>query len=82
MKSYFIKRILLIFVTTFIILSLTFILMKLLPDIAPAGFPAQVQAYYIDQVHMGYAKDFTTLMTNYGEYIYSYNDSYSVVHYI
>ena len=60
MKSYFIKRILLIFVTAFIILSLTFILMKLLPDIAPAGFPAQVQAYYTDQVHMGYAKDFTT----------------------
>ena len=82
MKSYFIKRILLIFVTAFIILSLTFILMKLLPDIAPAGFPAQVQAYYTDQVHMGYAKDFTTLMPSYGEYIYSYTDSYSVVHYI
>lgn len=82
MKSYFIKRILLIFVTAFIILSLTFILMKLLKDPSPAGFPSQIQAYYQDQVHLGYAIDVTEITPSYGDYIYSYVDSLSITHYI
>ena len=82
MKSYFIKRIFLIFVTAFVILSLTFILMKLLPDTTPSGFPAQVQAYYIDQVQMGYAKDLTELTPSLGEPLYRYTDTLSVTHYI
>lgn len=82
MKSYFIKRILLIFVTAFIILSLTFILMKLLKDPTPAGFDSQIFAYYQDQVHLGYAKDLTELTPSLGDYLYSYTDSLSVVHYI
>lgn len=81
MKSYFLKRVVLIFFTAFIILSLTFILMKMLPDTPPAGFPAQVQAYYFDQVSLGYVYDMTSLRPDLGDYLYSYTDALNVVHY-
>ena len=82
MKSYFLKRVILIFFTAFIILSLTFILMKMLPPTPPAGFPAQVQAYYRDQVHLGYMMDVTELSPSLGDYLYRYTDTLSVTHYI
>lgn len=54
MRKYILKRIALAFVTLFVILSLTFILMKLLPFQPPAGFPESQWAYYQDQISLGY----------------------------
>lgn len=54
MWRYILKRILLLFVTTFIILSLTFILMKLIPFEHPAGTAEQRLPFYNNQVRLGY----------------------------
>jgi|694.fasta_scaffold11642_6 oligopeptide transport system permease protein len=54
MKNYIAKRVGLIFFTAFIILSLTFILLKLLPPERPAGFIDQQIAYFNNQVVLGY----------------------------
>jgi len=54
MKNYIAKRVALIFFTAFIILSLTFIFMKLLPPERPAGFIDQQIAYFENQVVLGY----------------------------
>lgn len=54
MKNYILKRFVLIFFTAIIILSLTFILMKLLPPERPAGFIDQQIAYFENQVVLGY----------------------------
>ena len=54
MFKYVLKRIALAFVTAFIILSLTFILVKLLPFQRPiGGEPVQI-AYFDKQTHLGY----------------------------
>ncbi|MEG2270301.1 MAG: ABC transporter permease [Bacilli bacterium] len=54
MRKYVAQRVALILLTTFIILSLTFILMKLLPVDKPIGLiPAQL-AFYNKQVALGY----------------------------
>lgn len=55
MIKYTIKRILLVFLTAFIIISLTFILMKLLPNSAPAGNVNVQKNFYDRQVFLGYA---------------------------
>jgi len=55
MIKYTIKRILLVFLTAFIILSLTFILMKMLPVQAPAGNVNTQKSFYDNQVFLGYA---------------------------
>lgn len=54
MWRYILKRILLMFVTTFIILSLTFLLMKLIPFEYPAGTAEQRLPFYNNQVRLGY----------------------------
>ncbi len=54
MGRYILKRIGLLFVTTFIILSLTFILMKLLPIDTPIGLAPDRIRYYEEQVRQGY----------------------------
>jgi len=51
---YILKRVGLVFVTTFIILSLTFILMKLLPMDRPIGLAPDQLRYYFHQVRLGY----------------------------
>ena len=53
MGKYVLKRVLLALLTTFIILSLTFILIKLLP-FEFVGKPEQRIAYYEEQVRLGY----------------------------
>lgn len=55
MLKYVLKRIGLAFVTTFIILSLSFILIKTLPEDKPVGQESQIIAYYDHQVNLGYA---------------------------
>jgi oligopeptide transport system permease protein len=54
MLKYFLKRLVLIFFTAFIILSLTFILMKLLPLERPVGLFDTQLAFYETQVRLGY----------------------------
>lgn len=54
MFRYILKRIGLLFLTTFIILSLTFILMKMLPIDTPIGLAPDRIRYYTEQVRLGY----------------------------
>ena len=54
MVKYVIKRLLLAIVTLFLILSLTFILIQLLPFEKPVGTSAQQVAYYTKQATLGY----------------------------
>jgi oligopeptide transport system permease protein len=54
MLNYILKRVVLIFFTGFIILSLTFILMKLLPFPRPIGPVEVTLPYFFNQVRQGY----------------------------
>lgn len=82
MWKYVLKRVILIFFTAFIILSLTFILIKLLPPGKPAGFADQMQAYYLKQVGLGYMLDFEQPTEGYGEMLYRWTDTANLNHYI
>src|SRR5574344_4823 len=81
MAKYVIKRILLAFVTLFIILSLTFILMKLLPFTKPLGTASAQIAYYAKQVSLGYVLESSSVIDGIGELLYKYTDSVNMVHY-
>ncbi len=71
MGKYVLKRIGLAFVTTFIILSLTFILVKLLPFERPIGADSQQIAYFDKQTNLGYVYRFENNQDEkYGEYLY------------
>ena len=60
MGKYIAKRLALAVVTLFIILSLTFILIKLLPIELPVGKPDAVFSYLEYQVHLGFVERFTS----------------------
>ena len=70
MGKYVLKRIALAILTTFIILSLTFILIKLLPFERPIGGDAQQIAYFDRQYSLGYVFRFEMEMDRYGEPLY------------
>lgn len=70
MGKYVLKRIGLAFLTTFIILSLTFILVKLLPFERPIGGDQQQIAYFDRQYHLGYVYRFEKETPQYGDYLY------------
>lgn len=70
MGNYVIKRLILAFVTAFIILSTTFILIKLLPFERPIGGDTQQIAYFDNQVSLGYVYRFDMEQTEYGELLY------------
>lgn len=70
MGNYVIKRLILAFVTTFTILSITFILVKLLPFERPIGGDTQQIAYFDKQVNLGYVYRFETEQFDYGELLY------------
>ena len=70
MGKYVLKRIGLAFLTTFIILSLTFILVKLLPFERPIGGDQQQIAYFDKQFHLGYVSRFEREMPEYGTLLY------------
>lgn len=82
MLKYILKRVVLILFTAFIILSLTFILIKILPPATPAGFPSAVQAFYLKQVGLGYMLDFSSPRNDLGSQLYNWIDSAGVSHYI
>jgi hypothetical protein len=53
MRKYVLQRLLLAFITAFIILSLTYILVAALPIIGTFGKASSMFAYYQDQVRLG-----------------------------
>lgn len=70
MGKYVLKRLVLAFMTAFIILSLTFILIKLLPFERPVGGDTQQIAYFDKQYNLGYVYRFDTAKTEFGECLY------------
>ncbi len=72
MAKYVFKRVLLALVTAFIILSLTFILMKLLPYQKPIGQDNNLFSYYEKEVRLGYVASFTNERPDMGELLFSY----------
>ena len=81
MGKYVLKRIGLAFITTFIILSLTFILVKLLPFERPIGSDAVQIAYFDKQVHLGYVYRLQTETDKYGMLLYKSNATKGRVNY-
>lgn len=71
MAKYIIKRVLLAAVTLFLILSLTFILIQLLPFEKPVGTSAQQIAYYSKQASLGYLVQTSTLNEKLGTPLYT-----------
>ena len=68
MLKYSIKRIILAFITAFIILTLTFFLVKSLPPTGVVSPTESVRlAFYLDQVELGYVVDEPTLRPDLGK---------------
>ena len=82
MWKYVLKRIVLMIFTMFIILSLTFILIKCLPPGTPGGLETDQIAFYLRQVNYGYMLDFETPQVGLGELQKSWVDSAGISHYI
>ena len=86
MLKYVIKRLLLAVMTLFIILSLTFILLHLLPYSKPLGTSSAQIAYYSKEVSLGYLVTFTAPDPSYGTPLYVYTvalqSGEKVTHYI
>lgn len=70
MVKYIIKRIILALVSAFIILSLTFILLKILPFTKPVGTKEVQQAFYDYQVNLGYVIKSQLPLYGYGELLF------------
>lgn len=81
MWRYVLKRIGLAFVTAFIILSLTFVLVNLLPFTKPLGTDPEKLGYYLKQVNLGYVLDSPIPLEGYGDCLWSVVDSAKVSHY-
>ena len=71
MVKYIIKRVLLALVTLFIILSLTFILIQLLPFEKPVGTSAQQIQYYSKKATLGYLIQTSELNSQLGTPLYT-----------
>ena len=70
MGKYVVKRVGLALMTAFIILSLTYILVKLLPFERPIGGDTQQISYFDKQYNLGYVYRFDHEVPEYGEYLY------------
>jgi oligopeptide transport system permease protein len=82
MGKYVLKRLALAFITAFIILSLTYILVAALPIIGGGfGKESSMFAYYQDQVKLGYALDFATRQEGLGTELWSFVDTNGISHY-
>ena len=79
MLKYSIKRIVLALITAFIILSLTYILVKSLGIQKIIDPQVHVRkAYWEEQFNLGYVVRFTSPMTGYGDLLESFSDSSSI----
>jgi ABC-type dipeptide/oligopeptide/nickel transport system permease component len=82
MRKYVLQRLALAFMTAFIILSLTYILVAALPIIGGGfGKESSMFAYYQDQVKLGYALDFAVKQEGLGTELWSYVDTTGLQHY-
>lgn len=72
MWKYVLKRIGLALVTAFIILSLSFILIKSLPYSKPLGTDDQKYSFYLQEVNLGFVVDLPAKTTGYGDLLFSY----------
>lgn len=77
MWKYILKRLVLAFVTTLIILSITFILMKLLPNDIPPN-EAQKKIFLAEQVRLGYMFESNFDISGYGKPIALLVDDYGM----
>ena len=75
MGKYILKRLALAVVTLVIILSLTFILIKLLPFERPVGTENAKLAYYAQQIHLGYVVSFDHEVSGYGDVLWVYTST-------
>ena len=71
MLKYVLKRIGLAIVKAFIILSLSFILIKSLPYSKPLGTNDQKYSYYLKEVNLGFVVDLPNETSGYGELLFS-----------
>lgn len=78
--KYTLQRIALLIVTTFIILTITFFLVKMLPDAAMSGTEAVQYSYCMNQVSLGYFVEFREEVTGYGAAILKYTSPDGVFH--
>ena len=82
MVRYVIKRVILALITAVIILSLTFILMKLVPMERMAGSESTLFAYYEKQVSLGYMVSFKGVAhPELGDLYYSYTEKGTTYYY-
>lgn len=82
MLKYSIKRILLAFITAFIILTLTFFLIKSLPPVGVISPQESVRyAYYLDQVDLGYVVDMKEEHAELGKLLESFTELNGTKHY-
>lgn len=70
MTKYVIKRVALALLTAFIIISLTFIALKLVPVVKPSGMTSEQLAFYNDQVQKGYYMILNEEHPEFGQYAY------------
>ena len=75
MGKYVLKRVILAIITLFVIMSLTFILIKLLPFQKPIGQVGEQFAYYQNQVKLGFVARFDQPAEGYGELLFHYQYS-------
>lgn len=71
MRKYVLKRIGLAIITCFIILSVTFLLMKILPFQEPIGQAIDKFRYYNDQYIQGYVLRFEEEKEGFGDYLFT-----------
>lgn len=81
MTKYVIKRVLLAFVTAFIIISLTFIVFTMIPPAKPSGMLSDQLNYYREQVDKGFFYVFYEEMPEYGDFAFRYMDSTGTTNY-
>lgn len=80
--KYSIKRIVLLLVTAFIILTITFFLVKMLPDPPISGNEVSQYSFCLDQVSLGYYFDSPIELEGYGQTMMNpYLDPQGVWHY-
>ena len=74
MGKYVAKRLILAVITAFIVLSLTFFLVKLIPFSKPVGKPDVQYSYYMSQLYQGFVVRFTEEQTSgYGKLLFTYD---------
>lgn len=87
MTKYAIERFILALFTTFIIITITFFLLKILPFVKPVGQNSARLTYYLTQVSYGFVIDFSSLKeaiaAGYAEadLLDSFTDSAKLTHY-